>query len=30
MVDLKKALTDPSAMFKKPQDVVENDDLSRD
>jgi hypothetical protein len=30
MVDLKKALTDPSAMFKKPQDVVEKKELSRE
>ncbi len=28
MVDIKKALTDPNAIFKKPQDVVEKKDLS--
>ena len=30
MVEIEKALTDPSASFKKPQDVVENKDLSRE
>jgi hypothetical protein len=30
MVKIEKALTDPSATFKKPQDVVENTDLSRE
>jgi len=30
MIDVEKALTDPSAMFKKPQDVVEKKDLSRE
>jgi hypothetical protein len=30
MVNIEKALTDPSAVFKKPQDVVEKKDLSRE
>ena len=30
MIDVKKALTDPSAVFKKPQEVIETDGLSRE
>lgn len=30
MIDLKKALIDPSAIFKKPQEIVETSDLSRE
>jgi hypothetical protein len=30
MADVEKALTDPSIIFKKPQDVIENTDLSRE
>jgi hypothetical protein len=30
MVDVKKALLNPSAVFKQPEEVVENNDLSRD
>jgi len=30
MIDVKKALTDPSAVFKKPQEVIETGDLSRE
>ncbi|HJZ12184.1 MAG TPA: hypothetical protein VJ521_08540 [Acidobacteriota bacterium] len=30
MIDIKKALIDPSALFKKPRDVVERNDLSRE
>jgi hypothetical protein len=30
MIDIKKALIDPSALFKKPRDVVERSDLSRE
>jgi hypothetical protein len=30
MIDLKKALTNPSAIFKKPQEIVETGDLSRE
>ena len=30
MIDIKKALTDPSAIFRKPKDVVERNDLSRE
>ena len=30
MVDVKKALLDPTAVFKQPEEVVRSDDLSRD
>jgi hypothetical protein len=30
MIDINKAMTNPSAVFRKPQDVVENSDLSRE
>jgi hypothetical protein len=30
MIDIKKALNNPSAVFKKPREVVENNDLSRE
>jgi hypothetical protein len=30
MIDVKKALNDPSAVFKNPQDVIETGDLSRE
>lgn len=30
MIDVKKALTDPSAVFKRPQEVIETSDLSRE
>jgi hypothetical protein len=30
MIDIKKALSDPSAIFTKPQEVVETNDLSRE
>jgi hypothetical protein len=30
MIDIKKALNNPSAVFKKPRKVVENNDLSRE
>ena len=30
MIDIKKALNDPSAIFRKPKDVVERNDLSRE
>jgi len=30
MIDVNKALTDPSAVFKKPQEVIETGDLSRE
>ncbi len=30
MVDVKKALLNPSAVFKRPEEVVESNELSRD
>jgi hypothetical protein len=30
MVDVKKALLNPSAAFKQPEEVVQNNDLTRD
>jgi len=30
MIDIKKALTNPSAIFRQPQDVVERSDLTRE
>ncbi|HEV8723895.1 MAG TPA: hypothetical protein VGW77_25035 [Candidatus Binatia bacterium] len=30
MIDIKKALNDPTAIFSKPQEVVETNDLSRE
>jgi hypothetical protein len=30
MIDMNKALTNPSAVFKRPQELVENNDLSRE
>jgi hypothetical protein len=30
MIDVKKALTNPSTVFKEPQEVVETSDLSRE
>jgi hypothetical protein len=30
MIDINKALTNPSAVFKRPHEVVENNDLSRE
>ncbi len=30
MIDVKKAMLDPTMMFKDPKDVVANDELTRD
>jgi hypothetical protein len=30
MIDIEKAILDPAAIFKNPQQVIDNDDLSRD
>jgi hypothetical protein len=30
MIDINKALTNPSAIFRRPQEVVESNDLSRE
>jgi len=30
VIDIEKAILDPAAIFKNPQQVIDNDDLSRD